>query len=159
MESRSMSKPVDSRQKGVRMELEGRIRMYFSKNSFSPWVPDGSFSADISLDCISGLPKYYSAHLAAPCPDLRSGSGSDAADRSHVKPGYSLLVLIKSVSHVSVLIQAILLRKSEIRNIFSSRRKIPHRLLRLNEIGCFQNQGQRFKVDCLLHLRCHFQED
>lgn len=43
------------------MELERRIHMHFSKNSFAPWVPDVSFSADISLDCISGLPKCYSA--------------------------------------------------------------------------------------------------
>lgn len=82
--------------------------------------------------------------------DFRSWPGfRDVADRS---PGNSdicsLPLLIKSVSQVSVLIWAAVLRERDWQYLVLKKKYIAHLLLRLNVIGCFQSQGCRFSVKC-----------
>lgn len=45
-------------------------------NSFTPWIPNASFSADISLDSPSGVPKYTQFTHWPVAHDFRPGPGS-----------------------------------------------------------------------------------
>lgn len=130
----------------------------------APQIPDVVFYCRYLMSSPSGgSPESAQPHPADPAADdFRSWLGfRDVADRSLGNSGMrSLPLLIKSVSQVSVLIWAAVLRERDWQYLVLKKKNIAHPLLRLNVIGCFRSQGYGFSVNCFfffLLLRCHFQ--
>lgn len=100
-------------------------------------------------------PRWPAANDFRSCPGFR-----DVADRSLGNSNiHSLPLLIKSVSQVSVLIWAAVLRERDWQYLVLKKKYIAQLLLRLNVIGCFQSQGCRFSVNCFFAPKVPFSRE